>query len=148
VLEIAGLEGDVPRHVGDPDAVAVRADAADDATDETPRAWLVRCAEAERVQQRDGPRAHREDVAEDAAHAGGRALERLDRRRMVVALHFERAEETVAKVDRSGVLTRADSDARSGRRKSAEELLRVLVGAVLAPHRAEHRPLKVVRLAT
>ena len=50
-----------------------------------------------------GPRTHREDVADDSADAGGRALERLDRARMIVALHLERDRPAVADVDHAGV---------------------------------------------
>ena len=56
------------------DAVAVVADARDRA----PEAPVGR-AEAQPVEQRDRPRAHRDDVAQDPADPGGRALERLDR---------------------------------------------------------------------
>jgi hypothetical protein len=66
----------------------------------------VEIAEAQRVQQRDRPRAHREDVADDAADAGRRALIGLDERRVVVALHLEDRREAVADVDRAGVLAR------------------------------------------
>ena len=65
----------------------------------------VERAEAQRVQQRDRPRAHREDVADDAADAGGRALIRLDERRMVVRFDLEDRGEPVADVDGAGVLT-------------------------------------------
>ena len=60
---------------------------------------LRELAEAQRVEDRDRPRADREDVAQDAADAGGRALERLDRARVVVRLDLERAREPVADVD-------------------------------------------------
>ena len=70
-------------------------------------AALVERAEAQRVEQRDRPRAHREDVAQDAADAGGRALEGLDRRGVVVALDLERHGQAVADVDHAGVLARA-----------------------------------------
>jgi hypothetical protein len=55
--------------------------------------------------------AHGEDVAHDAADAGGGALERLDRARVVVRLDLERDGEAVADVDDAGVfLARADED--------------------------------------
>jgi hypothetical protein len=50
---------------------------------------VIHLAEAQRVHRRDGPRAHGEDVAQDAAHAGGRALVGLDVGGVVVALHLE-----------------------------------------------------------
>ena len=68
---------------------------------------VSRVAEAQRVEHRDRPRAEREDVAQDAADAGGRALEGLDRRGVVVALDLEHDREAVAGVDRAGVLARA-----------------------------------------
>ena len=51
-----------------------------------------------------GTRAHREDVAQNSADAGRRALVRLDIRRMVVALDFEHREPSVTDVDGAGVL--------------------------------------------
>ena len=68
---------------------------------------MVGRAEAERVQRRDRPRAHGEDVAQDAADAGRRALVGLDEGRVVVALHLEDDGEAVADVDDAGVLARA-----------------------------------------
>ena len=62
--------------------------------------------EAQRIHHRDGPRAHGEDVAQDAADAGGRALVGLDERRMVMRLHLERGHPAVADVDHAGVLAR------------------------------------------
>src|SRR5262249_27530201 len=49
------------------DAVAVAADARDDAPQNPPRARIVDWAESQRVEKRNRPRAHREDVADDAA---------------------------------------------------------------------------------
>ena len=67
-------------------------------------ARLLDRTEAQRVEQGDRPRAHREDVADDAADAGRRALVRLDERRMVVRLDLEHRREAVADVDGAGVL--------------------------------------------
>ena len=82
-----------------PDAVAVARDAADDSVDEVLHPRRVERAEAQRVERRHRPRAHREDVAQDPADAGRRALVRLDEGRMVVRLHLERDREPVADVD-------------------------------------------------
>ena len=70
-------------------------------------AGVVERAEAQRVHQRDRPGAHGEDVAEDAADAGGRALVGLDGRRVVVALDADGGGDAVADVDHAGVLARA-----------------------------------------
>ena len=83
---------------GHADAVAVVRDPGD-GLPEVP----VRRAEAETVEQRHRPRAHRHDVAEDAADAGGGALKRLDGGRVVVRLDLERDGETVAEVEHAGV---------------------------------------------
>src|SRR5262249_56364473 len=88
------------------EAVAVPADPRDDAVHELTRLSLVELAEAQRVEDRDRPRSHREDVAQDAAHAGRGALERLDERGMIVALDLEDHGPAVADVDRARVLTR------------------------------------------
>src|SRR5262249_18717283 len=87
--------------------------------------------------QRDRPRAHGEDVAADAAHAGRRALVRLDERRVVVRLHLEDDRLAVADVDDAGVLARPLDDARPARRQPAQVNARRLARALRAPHHRE-----------
>ena len=53
----------------------------------------------------------------------------------------------VADVDGAGVLARAHHHPLALGRQPAEQLARVLVGAVLGPEQREHRQLDVVRLA-
>ena len=74
VAVVALVELDLAADGGHADAVAVAADAGDDAAQELGRARVIGAAEAERVEAGDGARAHREDVAQDAADAGRRAL--------------------------------------------------------------------------
>ena len=74
-----------------------------------------RIAESEGVENGDGAGAHREDVAEDAADAGRRALGRLDRARMIVGFDLERNRQAVADRDHPGVLARTGDDAVGGR---------------------------------
>ena len=93
--------------------------------------------EAQRVHERDGPRAHREDVPDDAADAGGRALVWLDERRMIVGLDLEDRGEAVADVHRARVLARALQHTRSGGRQFPQVDARALVAAVLGPHHRE-----------
>src|SRR5258708_756122 len=64
---------------------------------------IVGTAEAERIHHRDGTRAHGKDVAQDAADAGGRALERLDEAGMVVRFDFESDDVAAADIDDAGV---------------------------------------------
>ena len=104
-------------------------------------------SEAQRVEQRDRPRAHREDVADDAADAGGRALIGLDERRMVVRFDLEDRAQPVADVDGAGVLARTLHDARPGRRQRLQVNARALVAAVLGPHHREQPELEQVGLA-
>jgi hypothetical protein len=108
---------------------------------------VVGRSEEEPVQQRHRPRAHRDDVAQDPAHAGGRSLERLDGRRVVVALDLERDRLALAEVDHARVLSRPLQHARAGRRQPPQQPGRVLVAAVLRPEQREDRQLEVVRIA-
>ena len=108
---------------------------------------VVGRAEAEPVEQRDRPRAHRDDVAEDPADAGRRALERLDRGRVVVGLDLERDRLAVAEVEHARVLARPLQHALARRRQPLQEQRRVLVAAVLRPEEREDGELEVVRVA-
>ena len=108
---------------------------------------VVGLPEPEPVEQRDRPRAHRDDVAQDAADAGGRSLERLHGGRVVVRLDLERDREPLAEVEHAGVLARALEHALAGRWETPQERRRVLVAAVLRPEQREDRQLEVVRVA-
>ena len=111
------------------------------------RALAGGIAEAQRVQHGDWPRPHREHVAQDAAHPGGRPLEGLDRARMVVGLDLERDRQAAPHVDGPGVLARAHDQALAGARQRGQQPTRVLVGAMLGPQQREHRQLDQVGLA-
>ena len=118
-------------------------------TPSTSQRWRasVERAEEEGVEHGEGARAHREDVAQDAADAGRRALVGLDRRRVVVALDAQRHGDPVAGVDDPGVLARADEDLRAGRGQAPKVDPRRLVRAVLAPHDPVEGELQGVRVA-
>ena len=92
---------------------------------------------AQRIHHRDRPRAHGENVAQNSADAGGRALKRLDERRMIVRFDLESAGPAVADVDDAGVLARALQHALAARGQALQMHARRFVGAVLAPHHAE-----------
>ena len=147
VAVVAAVERRLAADRRDADAVAVARDAAHDAVDEVLHPRSVEPAEAERVERRHRPRAHREDVAQDAADARRRALVGLDERRVVVRLHLERDGEAVADVDDAGVLAGPLDDARARRREGLQVDARGLVRAVLAPHRREDPELDEVGLA-
>ena len=127
VVAIAVVEHDLAADGRDTDGVAVAADPGHDALEQVPRACVVERAEAERVHERDRARAHREDVADDAADPGRRALVRLDGRRVVVALDSQRHREPVADVDDPRALTRADEYPRRLGRQAAQMRARRLV---------------------
>ena len=104
--------------------------------------------EAQRVQREHRPRAHRENVADDPAHARRRALERLDGARVIVRLHLERHRPPVADVDDARIfLARLHEHERPRRREFPQLALGVLIRAVLAPHHREHAQLRDVRIA-
>ena len=147
VLLVRALEVDLAADRGHADRVAVVPDARDRVLEQVARPRRRRLAEAQRVEDRDRPRADREHVAQDAADAGGGALERLDRARVVVRLDLERARHAVADVDRAGVLARAEHEPAALDGQRLEQAARVLVAAVLGPHQAEDRELDLVRLA-
>ncbi len=141
VLGVAVGELDLPAEGGDTDGVAVARNAAHDTAQQVAVAGVVERAESDRVPHRDGPGAHGEDVAQDAAHAGGGALVRLDEGRVVVALDPQRRQPAVAEVDDAGVLAGADDHPRRLGREPAEMSARRLVRAVLGPHHRVHRQL-------
>ena len=93
-------------------------------------------AEAERIHDGQRPRAHGEDVAQNAADAGGRALKRLDVAGVIVGLDLEGAGPAVADVDDAGVLAGPLHDAVALGGQALEMHAAGFVGAVLAPHHA------------
>ena len=136
---------------GHAEAVAVMRDAADHAAQNAAVAragrGIVERAEAQRIQHRDGPRAHGEDVAQDAADAGGRALERLDEAGVVVRFDLEGDDVAAADIDDAGVFAGPLHHQLAARGQLLQMQARALVGAVLAPHHAEDAEFGVARLA-
>ena len=108
---------------------------------------VIGLREAQAVEDRDRPRAHRDDVAQDPADSGRGALERLHGRRVVVRLDLERDRRPVAEVEDAGVLARPLQDALARRGEPLQQRRRVLVAAVLRPEEGEDRELEVVRTA-
>ena len=133
------MEIGFPAHGRHADAVAIAADPRDDALHQMLHLGVIGSAKAQRVQVGDRPRAHREDIAQDAADAGGRALIGLDIAGVdiagvVVALHLEDGGLTVANVDHARILARpADHPRGLGRQLLEVEAAR-LVAAMLRPH--------------
>ena len=146
------VEEEFAAHGGHAEGIAVVADALDHALEQVAGLGVGRVAEAQRVQRGDGASAHGEDVAVDAADAGGGALVGLDGRRVVVALDFEADREAIAEVHEAGVFfTRGSEHFHAGAVAGLGQLLEpengVFVGAVLAPHNGVDAQLGEVRHA-
>ena len=148
IAGVGRVEHGLAADVGQAQRVAVAADAAHHAVEHAAGVGRVGGTEAQLVHDRDGPGAHRHDVADDAADAGGRALIRLDIGRVVVGFHLEGDRPAVADVDDAGVLAdagqhRGPHRLGGGFAEVAQVHLGRLVGAVLAPHHRIHRQLGV-----
>ena len=144
-LLVGRLEVDLAADRRHADRVAVVPDAGHGVVEQVARAPRgLGLAEAQRVEHGDRPRAEREDVAQDAADAGGGALEGLDRARVVVRLDLEGHGQSAADVHGAGVLSRPHDDVAALGRQRLEQQLGVLVGAVLAPQQREHGELDLV----
>ncbi len=129
------------------EGISIAADAGDDAGDECARFRMLRIAEAKRVEAGDRPRAHGEDVAQNAADAGRGPLIGLDEGGVIVAFHLEDAGEAVADVDDAGVLAGPLNDPRRLRRQPAQMHFRGFVGAMLVPHRRDDAEFGEARIA-
>ena len=139
-------DGELAAHRGDADRVAVARDPADHALHDPAvrRRRIVERAEVQGVEQCDGSGAHGEDVADDAADAGGRALVGLDGGGVVVALDAHGDGDAVPDVDHAGVLAEAGEDPRRLERQPPEVDPGRLVRAVLRPHHCVHGQLELV----
>ena len=146
IAAVAGLELGFSAEIGNAKAVAVTGDAADHSFNDgvvlvnavagpDPAASRDR-PEAQRIHHRQRPRAHGKDVAQNAAHAGSRTLERLDVAGVIVALNLEGARPTIANVDNACVLTRPLHNAIALGGQALQVHAAGLVGAMLAPHHA------------
>ena len=147
VAVVTLVERDLAADRGYPHRVAVAPDAGHHPLHEERGPRMVGRPEAQAVHVRYRARAHREDVAEDPADAGGRPLVGLDEGGVVVALHLEADRLTVADVDDPGVLAGPLKDARTLRGEGLEVDARALVRAVLRPHDREDAELGYVGLA-
>jgi hypothetical protein len=151
IAVIGGVKPRLAADRGHAEAVAVAADPLDHAMHEAPRLGVILLPEAQRVHRRDGPRAHGEDVAQDAAHAGGGTLRRLDIGGVVVAFHLEDhgqflAVGAVADIHDPRVLAGPADHLRPLGRQGAQPLLRRLVGTMLVPHGRKDAELGETRL--
>ena len=137
VAVVALLKNALPADGGDAETVSVMRNAADYAFEDSAVAGVIGRAEAERIHHGDGAGAHGENVAQDAADAGGRALERLNETGVIVGFDLEGDGVALADVDDAGVFSGALQDHLAAGGELLEMQAGALVGAVLAPHHAE-----------
>ena len=148
IARILRCDDEFAAHGGDAETVAVAADAGDHAGAEPPVARIIKRPEAQRVEQRDGLRAHRENVAHNPADARRRALIRLNRAGVVVRFDLHHRHPAAANLDRPGVLVaERGEDVLALGGKVVKQRAGVLVAAVLAPERADHAQLNLSRRA-
>src|SRR6266849_704541 len=102
----------------------------------------------QRIHHRYGPRAHGENVTQNAADARSRTLKRLNKRRMIVRLDLERARPAVADVNNAGILARPLHHHLAASLQPRQGDARRLVVALLAPHHAENAELGPRRFAS
>jgi hypothetical protein len=141
VAVVGGVEVDLSAHGRDADAVAVAADAADHAVDHLLHPRRVRGAEAQGVEVGDGPRAHGEDIPQDAADPGGSAVVGFDPGRVVVGFHLEDGGQAIPDGDDAGILARALDDPGGLGGEFLQPDAAGFVGAVFRPHHGEHAEL-------
>src|SRR5262245_58636400 len=144
VLGIAIGKDDFTADGWDPKTVSVECNSADHALDDVPVLRTAQRSESKAVHCGYRPRSHRENIAQDAADARGRPLERFDVGRVVVRLDLERDGQTVADIDDAGIFSRSLQNSRAFGRQPSQVYTRAFVAAVLAPHHAENAELREV----
>ncbi len=147
IAVVAILENALATHRRDAEAISVVRDTRDDAFKNAAIAGDIERTEADRIHHGDRPRAHGENIAQDAAYAGSRALERLNKAGMIVRFDFERDRVAIADVDDARVLARPLQHQLAARRQLLQMNTRAFVRAMLAPHHAEDAEFGIGRLA-
>ena len=154
IARVTVVEIDLAADGRDADAISVVGDSVDHAGEEAAvggglLGLATNVAEPEGVHREDRAGTHGEDVTDDAANAGSRALERLDGAGVVVALHLEGDGPSIANVDDAGIfLTRFYEDSRAGDGEFFQLELGVFIRAMLAPHDGENAEFGEVGLAS
>ncbi len=147
IAAVGRLEDALAGHRGHSEAVAVVGDARHHAGQDPSVAEaglpVVQRPKPQRVHHCDRPRAHGENVPQDAAYPGGRALERLDEAGVVVRFDLEGDGVAVPDVDDAGVLPRPLHHQLAACGQFLQVQPGALVGAVFAPHHAEDAQLGV-----
>ncbi len=119
IIRVARLEHDFAAHCRHAETISVKSDAANHAIQNVPvardffRRGISRTrprgdrAETQRIEHGNRPRAHGENIAQNPAHAGRRALKRFDEARMIVRFDLEYGHQAVADIHHARILSRA-----------------------------------------
>ena len=146
VAIICAVEIGFPADGRHPDAVAIAADARNHAFDQRFHLRVIRPPKPQRIHVCHRPRAHGEDIAQNAANARRRALIGFDVAGVVVRFHFEDRGLAIADVDHAGVFARtADHPGGFGGKLLEVEAAR-FIAAMLRPHHREYAELDHIRL--
>src|SRR5262249_42230244 len=108
---------------------------------------VVRTTEPQRIEHGDRPGAHRENIAQDATHAGGRLLKWFDKARVVVRFDLKRHHVSATDIDDARVLAGPLHHGLAASGQFLQVEARAFVRAVLAPHYAEDSEFGIARLA-
>ena len=115
ITVVAGFENRLAAHRRHTKTITVMRDAADyafeDALIAVAKLRVVEWAETQRIQDRERPRAHGKNVAQNTTDAGSRSLKRFDEAGMIVRLDLERDGIAIANIDNPRVLAGADQNA-------------------------------------
>ena len=150
VALISRIKNQFPAHRGNPHAVAIMGDPRHHPMNQGARSFArfpggIRAAKPQGIHKSHRTGSHREDVAQDSSHPGGRTLERLHRAGVIVGFNFESQGQPVAGIHHAGILLpRLHQHGRSGGGKFLQLTAGVFVGAVLAPHHREHAQFRFV----
>src|ERR1700730_2147656 len=93
------------------------------------------------IHHRNWPRAHGENIAQNAANTGRRALERFDKGRMVMRLNLESACPSVANIDNAGIFSGSLNYKAAPCGQSFQVYARRFIRTMLAPHHAKNSQL-------
>jgi hypothetical protein len=108
------------------------------ASEEAAGFGIFEVAKSQRVENGNGTRTHRKNIAEDATDARRCTLKRFDSRGVIVRFDFESELKSIPQIDDTRIFTRPDKDAIACSRKLFEQRSGILVAAVLRPHHAKH----------
>src|SRR5882672_2471125 len=152
IQRIGIVEGDLAADSRHAERIAIMRDAGHHARQQRtiapPIFRIVERTKAQAVQRRDRTRAHGEDVTQNPADPGGRALERFDKRRVIVRLDLESSAPAIAEINYSGILARGNDDALAGGRQTLQVNSRRLVRTMLGPHHGKDAQLDQVWFAS